>query len=114
MNLLPVHVVDGGLKTAETAIPIDPAALDRLRDGENLTVGIRPEFIDVSTEAGPESLPAEIQRIEDLGNFKIATAKVGDELVKAKIPEDQPISLGSGWLRFPLEHTRLYQNEQVV
>lgn len=114
MNLIPVRLEGNALVAGETPIPVDPALLQRIDGKENLTVGIRPEFVGYSSTPQPHAVPADIQRMENLGSFQIATAQVGDQTVKAKIPENQSISPGPGWLLFPPEQTRLYQNEKIV
>ena len=114
MNLIPVRLEGDALVTDSTPIPVDPAAIQRLSGREKLTVGIRPEFLGYSPAPQPNGVPARIQRVENLGTFKIAVAQVGEQTVKAKIPEKQPISPGDGWLIFPPEQTLLYQNDEMV
>jgi glycerol transport system ATP-binding protein len=52
--------------------------------------------------------------VEDLGNFKIVTAKLGRHTLKAKLPEDDPVPGDHGWLTFPPDRTRLYADGRLV
>jgi glycerol transport system ATP-binding protein len=113
MNLLPARLVDGRVYTGDATLPIDPGSL-RLAADDELAVGIRPEFVTYSTVATPDALPAQIVRIEDLGNYQIVTAEVGQQIVKAKVDEDTYLENGKAWLRFPAERLRLYVNGKAL
>jgi len=77
-------------------------------------LGIRPEFVQFLASATQGAVPVEIQSVEDLGNFKILTARLGQEQLMVKISEDMEISPGVGWLAFPPERTRLYADNLAV
>ena len=125
MNLLPCTLeadsaVVGG--AGGTRVPLEPDLIARARardaaPGAEFTLGIRPEFVRcTNTSDGPSSraVSAEIRAVEDLGNYKIVTAKLGDQILKAKLSEDASISSGPGWLDFPPEHTKLYAGHNIV
>lgn len=123
MNLLPAQLVDGSIMVGNVTIPTATAFIPpntNLQSGQ-LTVGIRPEFVGYHDSAQPDAVTAWIERVEDLGNFQIITARIGGdnagnggELVKAKIVDDQPVAAGAGWLLFPAEHTRLYRDDELI
>jgi len=52
--------------------------------------------------------------VEDLGNYKIVTARLAGNTVKAKLAEDESIATGAGWLLLPAERTQLYADGRVV
>ncbi|KTR04756.1 ABC transporter ATP-binding protein [Curtobacterium luteum] len=64
MNLLPADVVEGGIKFGTLNHPIDRDTLSNARSG-NITVGIRPEDVVVSTSG--EGLPVTVDVVEELG-----------------------------------------------
>ncbi|MEK6311114.1 MULTISPECIES: sn-glycerol-3-phosphate ABC transporter ATP-binding protein UgpC [Curtobacterium] len=64
MNLLPADVVEGGIKFGTLNHPIDRDTLSNARAG-NITVGIRPEDVVVSTSG--EGLPVTVDVVEELG-----------------------------------------------
>jgi len=114
MNLLKARLADGAVWVGNVRIPIDATGMVGASSAGELAVGIRPEFVGYSAVPLPDALPATIQRIEDLGNYKIVTAQVGDQMVKAKISEDQTLATGPGWLIFPPLWTRLYLDGKAV
>ncbi|MBV8537333.1 MAG: ABC transporter ATP-binding protein, partial [Alphaproteobacteria bacterium] len=115
MNLLPCAISGAGALVDGCVIALDPAYAEQARQaGGRLELGIRPEFIGYRASASEGYLPAEITEIEDLGNYKILTARLGGHVVKAKIGEDQRVGRGAGWLRFPPEWTRLYADGAVL
>lgn len=115
MNLLPASVKGGEVTVGDATLPIDPALVKKssATSGE-LTVGIRPEFVGYSASQNANSAAVQVERIEDLGNFKIVTARLGDHQIKAKVPEDQAVSMGAGWFVFPHKQTKLYVDGRAV
>ena len=114
MNLLPARLVDGAVWVGEHRMPIDATVLRNVAGQGALAIGIRPEFLTYSATPSAEGMPAEIQRIEDLGNFKIVTAQIGGQTVKAKVGEDIKVVTGQGWLLFSPLRTRLYLDGKAV
>jgi len=115
MNLLPCALDGRGVRIEGFSLPLEPARLERARraTGE-LILGIRPEFVRCQAQVGAEALPAEVTAVEDLGNYKIATARLGRHLVKAKLEESASIAPGPGWLVFPPRWTLLYADGSVL
>ena len=114
MNLLPARLSNGAVWVGDYKMPIDPATLTKVNGQSELAIGIRPEFLHYSATPQPDAIPAVIQRVEDLGNFKIVTAQVNGQTVKAKVGEDTAVATGAGWLLFPPQRTRLYANGEAV
>ena len=120
MNLLPCRLGAGAALVGEQAVGLEPALLTRAQNAatpnSQLTLGIRPEFLGCGAgESGPAgSVPAHITTVEDLGNFKLATATLGGHKVKAKLSEDAALAPGPGWLHFPPERTKLYLDDRAV
>lgn len=120
MNLLPCRLGEGRAFVGEQAVGLEPALLTRAQGAatpnRQLTLGIRPEFLGCGAgESGPlGSVPADITAVEDLGNFKIATATIAGHKVKAKLSEDAALAPGPGWLHFPPERTKIYIDDRAV
>ena len=115
MNLMPCTVEGGNAVVGSVRIPLDPALAQRAGGtGARLTLGIRPEFVELTRPGTPSSVPSPIERIEDLGNYKIVSARLGDQLVMAKVSEDEQVSAGTAHLRFPPEWTRLYADDRAL
>ncbi len=79
INLLPCVVDQGDAVIEGGRIPLSPAArqgVERARAGGagTLQLGIRPEFLR-AWRRQPVRVPAVVEAVEDLGNYKIVTAR---------------------------------------
>ncbi|WP_259779505.1 ABC transporter ATP-binding protein [Aestuariispira ectoiniformans] len=102
-------VVDG------IAIPLDPAVRAKAeKAGGTLEIGIRPEFLTLDTAADAQGIPVSITRVEDLGQYQIATVTFGNQKLRVKLSEDQHVSGTEGKLSFPTEWTKLYSDSRLV
>ncbi|HED13589.1 MAG TPA: ABC transporter ATP-binding protein [Gammaproteobacteria bacterium] len=115
MNLLPCVIDTAGVRVDGHSIPLDPAYIARARsvDGE-LELGIRPEFVRYEPQMMADYLPVEVTEVEDLGNYRIVTTRLGKQLVKVKVGENVSVATGPGWLSFPPEWTYLYIDGDVL
>jgi glycerol transport system ATP-binding protein len=114
MNLLDATLDTNAALVGDQRVPVDTKRIASAKSKAGVVkLGIRPEFLELSQNA-QDAVPAEIQTVEDLGNYKIVTASVAGQTVKAKLPEDDNVSVGPGFLRFPPEHTYLYVNDERV
>ena len=115
MNLLPCSIDGDGARIDGQLIPLEAAYAERARQkGGELKLGIRPAFVRYLPAAGPDGVPAEITAVEDLGNYKILTARLGQQQLKVKVGEDVGVAAGPGWLAFPPQWTRLYRDGNVL
>jgi glycerol transport system ATP-binding protein len=115
MNLLDCRLEHDNAVVGGQQIKLEAGlAAKATSSGGELKIGIRPEFLGYANQAQPGAINAQIERIDDLGNYKIATAKLGNQTLKLKLEEDAQISSGAGWLVFPPERLMLYQNGRVV
>jgi len=115
MNLLPCKINGAGARVDGYQIGLAPDCVERARRATGkLEFGIRPEFVRYSSSAVDGYLPVDVMRVEDLGNHKILTARLGSHLVKAKVGEDVAIADGTGFLGFPPEWSRLYADGRVL
>jgi len=79
-----------------------------------LEIGIRPEFLEVVDETEANSVDAAIERVDDLGNFRLATLRLGDHRVIAKLGEERPLGADRCRVRFPERYTKLYADSRLV
>ena len=113
MNLLPCTLADGAALVEDRRIPLDPAVVRKAQGASGpLEIGIRPQFLRLSGAGG--GVPVAVETVEDLGNFKIVTTRLGSRAVKVKVPEDDPVPAGGATLSFPPEWTRLYAGGRLV
>lgn len=91
INCKPVRK-DGklGLKLIENDIHItipgnlQKTILDKVHDGKNLVLGIRPEDVTLSLKIEKNYLPVKTYVIEDMGSYNIVDVKLGKETVKVR------------------------------
>jgi glycerol transport system ATP-binding protein len=114
MNLLSCTLENDAAVVGGQHIKLEPGLTSKISNSSDLKIGIRPEFLGYSNQPVTGAINAQIERIDDLGIYKIATAKLGNETLKLKLEEDAQISSGAGWLVFPPERLMLYQDGRVV
>jgi glycerol transport system ATP-binding protein len=115
MNLLPC-ALDGGAAMVEgERIQLADGVAEKGRAaGGQTQIGIRPQFLRLSAAPGNGGVPVAVTAVEDLGNFKIVTARLGGHSLKVKLPEDDAVPGERGYLGFPPEWTRLYADDRLV
>jgi glycerol transport system ATP-binding protein len=115
MNLMPCSIEGGSAVVGDARIPLDPGTAARAgQAGGKLTLGIRPEFVQLARAGAANSVPSAIERVEDLGNYKIVTARLGEQVVMAKVSEDEAVTSGTAHLHFPPEWTRIYADDRSI
>ena len=115
MNILPCAVEPGAAVVDGQRIPLDGPLSAKAGAAEGaLELGIRPEFLSLAESGAAGAVPVAVNRVEDLGNFKIATLALGAHTIKAKLPEDQEIPGETAFLSFPPERTKLYAGGRLV
>ncbi len=62
-------------------------------DGRSLTLGIRPEHLNLSLPA-PKNLPVLVELVEALGNETYLSVRLGDTPLQVRIPPDRPARIG--------------------
>jgi ABC-type sugar transport system ATPase subunit len=105
MNLLPAHIVaaTGGAATlaldANTAVRLD-VALPSAKPGDAVTVGVRPEALEIASVGAPVSsgsagLPAKVESVERLGNITFAYLDAGaPDVITVQIMGFSPLQSG--------------------
>ena len=80
----------------------------------SLELGIRPEFLQMVPGGTEGAVSVTISAVEDLGNFKMVEARLGEHANKVKLLEDQEVPAESASLAFPPERTKIYENGRLV
>ncbi len=115
MNLLPCKV-DGELaRFGEHAVALEAVQAARLAGrGNELTLGVRPEFVRLAGEGEAGALPVTVRQVEDLGTYKLLTGTLGEHVVRAKLGEHDDTPQGHAWLRFEPQRTMFYADGRRV
>ncbi len=103
MNLLPARVARTTAGThlvlGDVRLPVPAMAAGLLHDDEEVLLGSRPEYTDLSDEERPDSLPGTVAVVENLGAAALVSVEIGDLMVQAVVPEgDEPRVGEPAWL----------------
>ena len=100
MNLLPAIVHNGVMRLAGGDLPLPAGAAGLLDGDDEVIVGLRPEYLTLSTEPpGGGALAGEVSVTENLGAAWLVTVVAGDTLIGATVPEDAEPEPGTlAWL----------------
>ena len=111
MNFLPARVASGQLELAGRRY-----ALPRALPEGALKLGVRPEYLALAGADAPGALPAEVQRVQDVGTHQMLTVQVEGQALKARLPADiaAPAPGATAWLQVLNPHTCFYVNEELV
>jgi glycerol transport system ATP-binding protein len=115
MNLMSCRIEQGSAVVGETRIPLDSGLAGKASQASGkLTLGIRPEFVELAKPGASDAVPGKIERVEDLGNYKIVSARLGEQLIKVKVSEDEAVTADSALFRFPPNWTRIYADDRSL
>ncbi|KKJ77159.1 ABC transporter ATP-binding protein [Kiloniella litopenaei] len=111
MNVVPCHVDGKQAMVADHAFAMEQG-LSNIPEGASLEVGIRPEFLSLSREgSGPT---VSIQKVEDLGRFKVASVRLEDHEFKVMVNEEDEVPTDGARLVVDPTHVNLYANSHLV
>jgi len=111
MNLLPCEVDGGGVvRINGHALPVASNSPTTAARGKKTELGVRPEFVRFA-DGG---LPVHVERVSDIGRFRIVDARSGEHLIKALIAEGQNVPTDGGHLAFDAARTQLYADGWIV
>ena len=115
MNFLPCALDGGDAVVQGQRVPLGPDVLAAAakRPAQAYELGVRPEFITLDGGTGPR-LDISVGKVEDLGNFKIVTASVGEHRLKIKAPEHQSVAPDIAAVRLRPDMVRLYADGELV
>jgi len=116
MNLIEVERAEGGVSFDGIHLPLSEKLNLFLADhpSNNIKVGIRPEFVHIWAEPSEDALLCDVTTCEDLGTYKILTMRLGQQNIKARLDEDQPIPNGKAYVSFPQQWLKVYVDEFLL
>ena len=87
--------------------------LSNLKD-KKIKLGIRSEFIKIAENQSENLLNVDVDKVEDLGNYKLLTAKMGSLTIKSKINRETEVPSSNVKLHIPAEKCCVYEEEKLV
>ncbi len=111
MNFLDAQSQGGTLQLGGQTL----AASASLPDGA-LRLGIRPEYLALAPAGAAGTLPATVQKVQDIGTYFLVTLDASGQTLKARLAPDAALpavgdEVGAQVLG---EHTCFYRNEELV
>ena len=116
MNILDCTHRDNTLEFKNFSLNISQELASRLHNtGNSFQLGIRPEFIQVYLAAGENTVPFQVQVVENTGAYWIVTYIRESIRIKARVPESIPVADGQEhYLFFPEDRINIFHHEQRV
>ena len=116
MNFLPARWAGGRVEVMGHALQVsaDPAALAAA--GE-FTLGVRPEYVELTAADDPCALPGIVEQRQDVGTYWLLTARCGDRPLRARLDPGQGAvpAVGSDvWLKVTGAHTCYYGRDDAL
>jgi glycerol transport system ATP-binding protein len=59
-------------------------------------------------------ITATVEKVEDLGNYKLLTTKIGELVIKSKIKREIEVSSEKVELHIPHDKCCIYENERLI
>ena len=113
MNLFEVEASsNNSVKINDTLIKTT-TNLNNVKDNR-IKLGIRSEFIKIADNQNENLLSVDVERVEDLGNYKLLTAKMGNLTIKSKINRETEVPSSNVKLHIPGEKCCLYQDDKLI
>jgi len=87
--------------------------LSKLKNNK-VKLGIRSEFIKIAENQKENVISVDVEKVEDLGNYKLLTAKMGNLTIKSKINRETEVSSEKVNLYIPPEKCCVYEDEKLI
>ena len=113
MNLFETELSSSNSLKINDAIVKTSTDLSSLKN-KSVKLGIRSEFIKIAENQKENILNVEVEKVEDLGNYKLLTAKMGNLTIKSKISRDTEVPSHNVKLYVPAEKCCVYENDKLI
>jgi glycerol transport system ATP-binding protein len=116
MNMMPCEVIGNKprIKGSGLMVPEDIAGRIQLTTGV-IDLGIRPEFVETSTQPQAEWSVFCLQAIDRAGAYQILTLESGQLRIKARVDEQfSAVETDRIWVRFPRDHVKVFEDGELI
>ncbi len=115
MNFLPCTLDGSSARVEAFNIPLGEISAFPGNDFKGkLEIGIRPLYLKLNREPVENGIPARVVNVEDQGNCKIVTVKLGNTLLQSRLQEEDTVPAENTWLVFPPEKTKLFADGRLL
>ena len=124
MNFMAVEYRDGQVMFGSQPLPVSEQMKHAVTSAanassndishNNIKLGIRPEFIAISSSEVANSVPIRVTSVQDLGTYSLLTFKLNEQTFKARLPEGHPPVSEAAFAHFDNAHVALYIDEYLV
>ncbi|MEG3002618.1 MAG: ABC transporter ATP-binding protein [Comamonas sp.] len=116
MNFVPASYREGALWVGGRHMPVAAVLQGQLGDGAALQLGVRPEYLRLALPEAAGAVPAQVQRVQDVGTHLMLTASIDGQALKARFASGTPLpAVGQTvWLQLVGSHTCYYRNEELL
>jgi glycerol transport system ATP-binding protein len=113
MNFVPVTVRGDALELAGARLP---AGAGRHLPEGRLTLGIRPEYLDLCAPDAAGALRAVVRQVQDIGTYWLVSCDAAGTPLKVRLsPDDTPPAVGDTvGLQLLTNNTCFYQHEELI
>lgn len=116
INMLPCNVDNDQLIVNDCPFPVSAELAPKLPQVTgDLALGIRPIYCELTQEDIPGSFDAHIERVKNLGDYQLVTARLAEHTFRARLSMEEMITVGSHRrFLFPVDRIQLFANEIAV
>ncbi|MGI5200134.1 ABC transporter ATP-binding protein [Spirillospora sp. CA-108201] len=115
MNLLPGTVRGGAVAACGTGLPVPEEARGLVLDGQEVVCGVRPEYMEFSSEPVDGAFGGKVSVVENLGASSLVTLDVDGGTVRVVVGEGFEVQLGAeGWALPRPGRVLLYRDGELV
>jgi glycerol transport system ATP-binding protein len=117
MNFIAARGTAGGVEVDGRVLAAPNAALAELGA---LTLGVRPEYVQLAAQNAAGAVPGVVTQAQDIGTYWLVTTRIGSgngaSVLRARLSPEQAIPrVGEHvWLSVVGPHTCYYKNEELV
>jgi glycerol transport system ATP-binding protein len=113
MNFLPCEWRSGAATIA--GVPVETSSKQTPPTGAALSIGVRPEYLELGATPGPNAVPARVAAVRDQGIQTMVQLQVGTSLAWAKLRDClAPLPAATAFARLPPARCALYADERRV
>ncbi len=81
---------------------------------KKIKLGIRSEFIKIAQNQNENLVDVNVEKVEDLGNYKLITAKLGNFTIKSKVTRETEIPSSKVKLHIPADRCCVYEDNKLI